>query len=150
KANVRTFAASGLGYADDIQDAGARAGEVLARAFDDQDPGVRMFACQAMQFRQAKAQAPAIQRLLNDEKKDVRAMAVCTLGRLGCKEAAPALLEVLRTEGDDKEMRYHLVVALAQVGEAQNALRLAKQCLAEEDWSQRWSAVAAVKALDFP
>src|SRR5262249_9751604 len=102
-----------------------------------------------MQFRQAKAQAPAIQRLLKDENKEVRGMAVRTLGRLGCKKAAASLLEVLRHEGDDKDMRYYLVVALAQVGEAQAALKLAKEDLSQDEWSLRFSAIAALKCMDF-
>ena len=77
----------------------ATVADVLARAADDKDPGVRINALRSLGTYRDSSLAPAVAWRVDDPVANVRVQAAATLGELGGSAARAALLRVVAGKG---------------------------------------------------
>jgi len=83
---------------------------------------------------------------LRNPSADVRRVAVESLGKIGEKRAAAAIVPLLEKEGEELNVRKAAVDALGKLGDAK-AIPALEECLA--DWQLNTRAAAALEALDW-
>ena len=93
-----------------------------------------------------KPAAKPLIALLTDEKQEkiVRRSAAYALGRLGDKQSAKPLLDVLKDE--DPQVRLEAAFALGYLGNPR-AMKPLVAALKDENWQVRWNAAVALGAL---
>jgi HEAT repeat protein len=146
--NVRVFAASLLGYTPATELPVKAAGAVLGRMLTDPSRDVRLFSCQALKFLKDQNQAVAVRKLLQDEKEDMRRMAVETLAWMDDRAAIPLILELARREGAQRGRTGEFANALARLGDTENARLLLRQALQSDDLNDRHHAIRGLPFLD--
>jgi hypothetical protein len=107
-----------------------------------------MFACQSLGQHRDPKRAAAVRPLLRDEKKDIRLMAVSTLGRLDDRDSVPAILKVYEAEKTDADLAYTFAESLARLGETKVSLLTVRQSFASDNWNVRYFAAEALALVD--
>lgn len=97
-----------------ILDIGRKGVPVLAQALWDEDPRVRVFATNTLQYSNNASVIPHLNARLADENPVVRRAALMALAHLGAVETLPAIVVVLNDE--DKATRCYAALALGNMG----------------------------------
>ena len=126
-------------YAAAAKLARAAVAGVLARAVDDDDPGVRINALRSLGTYRDSALAAKIASRVDDPVPNVRVQAAATLGDLGGSRAIAALVRVLQVKGPFALQREALL-GLARSGPVEFA-KAAARWRSSQDWRDR--AIAA-------
>ncbi|MBI5115093.1 HEAT repeat domain-containing protein [Candidatus Poribacteria bacterium] len=98
----------------EIQDMGRDRLPVLARALQHEDPRVRAFSANLLQYCDNASVIPHLEARLNDENSIVRRSALSALGYLGASESAPTIILVLNDK--DNFTRCQAALVLGNVG----------------------------------
>lgn len=98
---TRAIAARALvrDYADSAKLAPRTVGEVLIRAVDDKDPGVRINALRSLATYHDSTLSSRVAWRIDDPVANVRVQAAATLGELGGSAAAAALIRAVEGKG---------------------------------------------------
>jgi cyclophilin family peptidyl-prolyl cis-trans isomerase/HEAT repeat protein len=139
---TRALAARALvrDYADTAKLARAAVAGVLARAVDDNDPGVRINALRSLGTYRDSAMAPRIASRVDDPVPNVRVQAAATLGDLGGSHAIATLVRVIKGKGTFGLQREALL-GLARSAPAEFT-RAAGSWRSSRDWRERATAAA--------
>lgn len=129
----------------------ALARTLLLDAIRDESWEVRLFACQALGHADDKTVADKVTPLLDDPNRWVRKVAVRTLGRLGAKRHAPAILALYRKTQDKTEAEIMCFgVALAKLGRTEVPLACWPKAMASKNWNIRWMAMGIIQTCESP
>ena len=138
---TRAAAARGLvrEYVETVKLAPATIGGVLARAVDDNDPGVRINALRSLGTYHDSAFAQRIAWRVDDPVANVRVQTASTLGELGGSAAVAALLRALEGKGGTFALRREALLGLARADPTQFS-RVSAGWLRSNDWRNRATA----------
>ena len=125
-------------YADAAKLARAAVAGVLARAVDDNDPGVRINALRSLGTYRDSALAAKIASRVDDPVPNVRVQAAATLGDLGGSRAIAALVRVLQAK-ETFALQREALLGLARSGPAEFAVA-AGRWRSSRDWRDRATA----------
>ncbi len=140
--NIRIHALVRLG-GDDLKE-NKDAGQVLVKALVDRPADERRYACQSLGMHGDADLAPYVRVLLADREKDVRHMAVTTLGRLGYTKAVSQIVRMYEDERPGPDAAYDFAECLARLGETKVSVAAAVKAMASDNWNVRYFAVAAL------
>jgi cyclophilin family peptidyl-prolyl cis-trans isomerase/HEAT repeat protein len=116
-------------------------GDVLTRALDDTDPGVRVNTLRSLASYQDSALSPPIAWRVDDPIANVRVEAAATLGELGGSAATAALLQALEAKGSFA-LRREALLGLARADTAAFG-RVSSRWRSSKDWRDRATAAEA-------
>ena len=139
---TRALAARALvrDYADSAKLARAAVAGALARAVDDNDPGVRINALRSLGTYRDSALAPKITSRVDDPVPNVRVQAAATLGDLGGSLAIATLVRVVQGKGTFGLQREALL-GLARADPARFT-QVAGSWRSSRDWRERATVAA--------
>jgi cyclophilin family peptidyl-prolyl cis-trans isomerase len=126
-------------YVETVKLAPATIGGVLARAVDDNDPGVRINALRSLGTYHDSAFAQRIAWRVDDPVPNVRVQTASTLGELGGSAAVAALLRALEGKGGTSALRREALLGLARADPTQFG-RVSAAWLRSNDWRNRATA----------
>jgi HEAT repeat protein len=121
---------------------------ILHEALKDKSVPVRRKAASTLAALNIKSPSPelveALIKAVEDEDKDVRALSIETLGKIGSSVAVPKLIEAL----DDPErwVKWEAIEALGEIGDARAVSKLI-DCLQIEDDHVPWTTIKALKEI---
>jgi cyclophilin family peptidyl-prolyl cis-trans isomerase/HEAT repeat protein len=150
---IRAIGARALSreYADTAKLAPTTVEGLLARAIDDQEPGVRVNALRSLATYHDSSFANAVGSKLNDADPNVRVQAAATLGELRGSAAVGALSRALQGSGNFA-VRREALLGLARLDPGAFA-PVAARWRASRDWRERATAAegrALAGATDSP
>lgn len=127
----------------------------LREALRDKDDFVRMYAARALARigPDAKDAVPALlQRLRQDEERDVRKLSAKTLGLIGARAIGPQLPETVQVlsealKDEHPGLREYAARSLGQLG-AKDAIAALKEITKDKDEQVRAAAVEAINRLE--
>jgi cyclophilin family peptidyl-prolyl cis-trans isomerase/HEAT repeat protein len=137
---TRAIAARALvrDYADSAKLAPRTVGEVLTRAADDKDPGVRINALRSLATYHDSTLSPPVAWRVDDPVANVRVQAAATLGELGGSAAAAALIRAVEGKGTFA-LRREALLGLARSDTAAFS-RFSGRWRSSRDWPDRAAA----------
>lgn len=140
--DVRFAAAEGLLKAKDNKFALKTLGDLLA----DKTPALRKAACLGLiGVRGDPTLGPKFAKLLNDADPEVRQAAARAIGKLGDRTQTPAVLAAYKKHKTGGDEDAFLGEALANMGEVDISLEIAKTCLKSRDLQTRIAAANIVE-----
>lgn len=114
---------------------------------DDRDPEIRAQAARMLGESRAQAAVPKLADLCSDDSARVRAFAALALGKIGARDAQPAIIAMLAENGDrDVFLRHAGVQALAWIGDRAKLGELASEPVA----ALRMAALLSMRRLRDP
>ena len=117
----------------------------LAALLSDQDPEVRAQAARLMGDQLVATGSEGLANLLKDSSARVRFFAAMALGKLGRKEAVPAIVQMLRESRDqDPYLRHAGVMALVWIHDMPQILSAAR----DESSAVRLAVLLALRRLE--
>jgi cyclophilin family peptidyl-prolyl cis-trans isomerase/HEAT repeat protein len=138
---TRALAARALvrSYAEAAKLAPGTIGGVVARAVDDNDPGVRINALRSLATYRDSTFVQTIAWRVDDPVPNVRVQTASTLGELGGSVAAAALVRVLNGRKGIFALRREALLGLARADRAQFN-RMSGSWRSSKDWRERATA----------